>query len=148
MCGKHRVTTEWILKMDPSDLTTTPGSGQMYFDQTLEMVHLSPDSSANGKVVIDMILSYSVMGSHGRRVTGNSEKEKRQHAAKGQRPEYDPWLLRGHGLCTLGCELYQLSYQGATLRGFFCYGEIRGSGQIHLVYGNKKKIVDNNLKID
>ena len=63
--------------MDSSDLTTTPGSGQMHFDQTLEMVHLSPDSSANEKVVIDMILTYSVMGSNGQRVTGNSEKEKR-----------------------------------------------------------------------
>ena len=139
MCGKHRVTTEWILTMDSSELTTTPGSGQMHFDQTLEMVHLSPDSSANEKVVIDMILTYSVMGSNGQRVTGNSEKEKRWHAAKGQWLKYDPWLQRGHSLCTLGCELYQLSYQGTTLRGFFCYGEIRGPTQINLVYGNKKK---------
>lgn len=56
-------------------------------------VHLSPDSSANGKVVIDMILSYSVMGRH---VGGKEWQEtviRREGTTCSKGPEAGIWPL-------------------------------------------------------
>lgn len=113
-------------------------------------VHLSPDSSANGKVVIDMILSYSVMGRH---VGGKEWQEtviRREGTTCSKGPEAGIWPLDAAARTWP-------QYSGVRALPTELPG--RHPSWVFLLWRNKricansfsvweKKIVDNNFKID